>query len=109
MDVREQIDGLVAERYRLQRCKKSDEEIIKKLDEQIIDLMLGEGEEKMKFDDYSATVVPSHNSHIDRAALILAGVAGETVDACTKKTPYTYVNVRKRKAKGEGSEEGEGE
>lgn len=105
MDVRDQILELAGERYRLQVCKAKDEKRCKEIDAQMIELMLGEGEEKIQFDDYNATIVSASNSNISREALILAGVDGKIVDACTKKTPYSFMKITERKHGAQGDVE----
>lgn len=48
-------------------------------------------------DEYTVTAVNATNSHIDKKALLDAGVRVTIIEKATKVTPYTYPRITKKK------------
>jgi hypothetical protein len=103
--LRAEIEPLLLERLECQKQKGAAEKRGKELDEILIPLLYALDEKNANgnyataFPTVAGTAVDGEHASIDRAALILEGVDTETIDKCTKRTPFTYVLPRAVKPK----------
>ena len=90
-------DSLVQQIAEVQRIKAQAEKDIKTLKDKL-EIFYADSPSKTILSGGSrATLVMSSSSHLDKKALLEAGVAAQTILDCTKTTSYSFIKVTEAK------------
>lgn len=100
-----QFDPAVAARLALKYRQAKDQETLAKKEAEIakealiglVGYELGQDKVKVEYPSCDITIGNSHNSTISKELLIKAGVSEETIEACTKISPYVLIRVTDRR------------
>lgn len=90
-------DQLVQQIAEVQRFKAQAEKDIKALKEKLEVFYADSPSKTILSGGMRATLVMSSSSHLDKKALLEAGVAAQTILDCTKTTSYSFVKVTEAK------------
>ena len=90
-------DTLVQQIAEVQRFKAQAEKDIKMLKEKLEVFYADSPSKTILSGGMRATLVMSSSSHLDKKALLEAGVAAQTILDCTKTTSYSFVKVTEAK------------